>query len=175
MFRALRKSDLRQAVPALVSLTMLAALAAAPHALALQDEISRRRQEYDRERNPVGKAKKLPKLGDAHFAAARQAVREENFPLAITLLQEYRDLVVTTREALIEAVPNPEKKPSGFKQMEIHLRKSLDQMTDIIAEAPASERAPFESIRADLDRLNRQLIRDLFPRQPGAAPPRRNP
>jgi hypothetical protein len=150
-------------------------LAIAPPALTTQDEISRRRQEYERQRDAVGKAKKLPKLGEAHLDAARRAIRDDNIPLAITLLQEHRDLLTSTREALLAAIPNPEKKPSGFKQMEIHVRKSLDQMTDIIAEAPASERAPFEAIRADLDRLNRQLIRDLFPRQPGTAPPRSNP
>lgn len=153
----------------------LSLLACALPSLAVQDEIMRRRQEFDRERDPVNKAKKLPRLGEAHLDAARRALREENIPLAITLLQEHRDLIDSTRQALLAAIPNPEKKPSGFKQMEIHVRKSLDQMTDIIAEAPASERAPFEAIRADLDKINRQLIRDLFPRQPGAAPPRSNP
>jgi len=133
----------------------------------------RRRQEFDRERDPVDKAKKLPKLGEAHFNAARRAIRDDNIPLAITLLQEHRDLIDSTRQALLAAIPNPEKKPSGFKQVEIHVRKSLDQMTDLIAEAPANERAPFEALRSDLDRIGRQLIRDLFPRQPGA-PPRSN-
>jgi hypothetical protein len=150
-------------------------LAAAPSAFPVQDDITRRRQEYDRERDPVDKAKKLPKLGQAHLDAARRAIRDDNIPLAITLLQEHRDLIAATREALLEAVPNPEKKSGGFKQMEIHVRKSLDQMTDIIAEAPASDRAPFEAIRDDLARISRLLIRDLFPRQPGAGPPRSNP
>ena len=152
----------------------LSLLAFPPLSPAAQDDIMRRRQEFDRERDPVDKAKKLPKLGEAHFEAARRAIRDENIPLAITLLQEHRDLIDSTRQALLAAIPNPEKKPSGFKQMEIHVRKSLDQMTDIIAEAPAADRAPFEAIRSDLDKINRQLIRDLFPRQPGAAPPRSN-
>jgi len=163
----------RNGLIALILIT--AVLLAAPDSFAFQDEITRRRQEYDRERDAVGKAKKLPKLGDAHFAAARRALRDENFPLAITLLQDYRDLVSTTRDALLAATPDPEKRPSGFKQMEIHVRKSLDQMADIIGEAPLSERPPFESIRADLEKISKQLIRDLFPRQPGAAPPRSNP
>jgi hypothetical protein len=161
-------------VPFLLALA-LSLLAAAPPALSIQDDITRRRQEYDRERDAVGKAKKLPKLGEAHLEAARRAIRDDNIPLAIALLQEHRDLVAATREALLEAVPNPEKKSGGFKQMEIHVRKSLDQMTDLIAEAPVSDRAPFEAIRDDLARISRLLIRDLFPRQPGAAPPRSNP
>lgn len=174
MFGARCKPVFRRTLRGLPALALTSALVAAAPPPSTQDDIMRRRQEYDRERDPVNKAKRLPRLGEAHIAAARRAIREDNIPLAITLLQEHRDLIDSTRQALLAAIPNPEKKPSGFKQVEIHVRKSLSQMADIIAETPASERAPFEAIRADLDRLNRQLIRDLFPRQPGAAPPRSN-
>lgn len=174
MFGARCKPVLRRFFPGLPALALTSSLLSAAPPPASQDEILRRRQEYDRERDPVNKAKRLPRLGEAHIAAARRAIRDDNVPLAITLLQEHRDLIDSTRQALLAAIPDPEKKPSGFKQVEIHVRKTLAQMADIIAEAPVSERPPLEAIRADLERLNRQLIRDLFPRQPGLAPPRSN-
>ncbi|MGH9816901.1 MAG: hypothetical protein ACRD5F_16785 [Candidatus Acidiferrales bacterium] len=131
------------------------------------DDLARRRRDYEREDDAVGKAKKIPKLGDAQFAAARTAMRDAKYADAVQLLTEYRDLVFTTHEMLLAEVPNPEKKSGGFKHMEIHVRKSLHQLEDIIAAAPLNEREPLEAIRADLEKISRQLIRDLFPRQPG--------
>ncbi len=132
-----------------------------------QDNLARRRAEYDRESDPVDKAKKLPKLGDAQFAAARQAARREDYATAAKRVEEYRDEVARCREALRAAVPNPEKKPAGFKHLEIHVRRSLQRLADLVAAAPLNRRAPFEAVRADLEKLHRQLLLDLFPRQPG--------
>ncbi|MGH9794724.1 MAG: hypothetical protein ACRD5G_08130 [Candidatus Acidiferrales bacterium] len=152
------------------SFTLLFAMALGAAKLpALQDDndLSRRRRDYEREDDAVGKAKKIPKLGDAQFAAARTAMRDAKYADAVQLLTEYRDLVFATHEMLLAEVPNPEKKSSGFKHMEIHVRKSLHQLEDIIAGAPLNEREPLEAIRGDLEKISRQLIRDLFPRQPG--------
>ncbi len=131
------------------------------------EDLARRRRDYEREDDAVGKAKKIPKLGDAQFAAARAAMRDAKYADALQLLTEYRDLVFATHDLLLAEVPNPEKKSGGFKHMEIHVRKSLHQLEDIIAEAPLNEREPLHAIRADLEKISRQLIRDLFPRQPG--------
>jgi len=140
-----------------------------------QDDLARRRREYDSQSTPVGKAKKVPKLGDAQFEAARRAMQDAKYDEALRLLHDYRELVTTTREALLAVVPNPEKKSAGFKQMEIHVRKSLDRMTDIIAETPLEQRATFEALRSELDAISKLLIRDLFPRQPGRTPPGKQP
>lgn len=159
----------RGASPATLAgtLLLLAALAASLSAASLQDDVSRRRRDYDNQRNAVGKAKKVPKLGDAQFAAARAAMRASQYDEALRILTEYRDIVFTTRDLLLAEVPNPEKKSGGFKQMEIHVRKSLESMADIISDAPVMQREAFEAIRNDLDRVNKLLIKDLFPRQPG--------
>jgi len=140
-----------------------------------QDDLARRRREFDSQTTPVAKAKKLPNLGDAQFEAARRAMRDAKFDEALRLLLDYRDLVTSTRQALLAVVPNPEKKSAGFKQMEIHVRKSLDKMTDIVADAPVEQRGLFEAIRADLDAIGKLLIRDLFPRQPGRTPSGKQP
>jgi hypothetical protein len=132
-----------------------------------QDDLARRRAEYDRETNPVNKAKKLPRMGDAQFAAARQAVRREDYAAAAKLVEEYRDEVTRMLEALRAAVSNPERNPAGFKHLEIHVRRSLERLADLIAETPLNHRSPFETVRADLEKVNRQLLLDLFPQQPG--------
>lgn len=159
----------RSAIVSALTLLFAIALGAAKLPASQDDnDLSRRRRDYEREDGAVGKAKKIPKLGDAQFAAARAAMRDAKHADALQLLTEYRDLVVATHEMLLAEVPNPEKKSGGFKQMEIHVRKSLHQLEDIIAGAPLSEREPLEAIHADLEKMSRQLIRDLFPRQPGA-------
>jgi len=126
--------------------------------------------DYDKQKSAVGKAKKVPKLGDAHLNAARAALRGPDPVEALRLMEEYRDIVFSTRELLLAEVPNPEKKSGGFKHMEMHVRRVLHQMEDIIADAPLTLRESFEEVRADLEKIDKLLIRDLFPRQPGLAP-----
>lgn len=167
-----RRGALR-ALPGLALL--LAAAVSAPELVAVQDDIARRRREYDSQTTAVSKARKVPNLGDAQFNAARRAMQDSKFDEALRLLQDYRNVVYSTREALLAAVPNPEKRSNGFKQMEIHVRKSLDKMTDIISNAPLNQREAFQAIRADLEAISKLLIRDLFPRQPGRTPAGKQP
>jgi hypothetical protein len=61
---------------------------------------------------------------------------------------------------------NAEKKPGGFKHLEIHLRQGLRRLEDVIIAIPVKHREPFEAIRKRLEEIDRELIDLLFPRKP---------
>lgn len=135
-----------------------------------QDRLAKQWEEFDKEPDPVRKARRLARLGDAHLAQVLEKTQQKGYAAALQLLERYRLAVRTAHEALKASGRNAEKSPSGFKQLQIHLRKAVLQLNDTILAVPPEGREPFEEIRAELEAINKQLLDMLFPRQPGRKP-----
>ena len=98
-----------------------------------------------------------------------RAAAENNYAGALSLFQQYRDQVNTSHHLLLSSGIDAERKPSGFKDLQISLRENIIRLRDVILSFPSSEQAPFETVEQELERIDRELMNQLFPRQPGAA------
>jgi hypothetical protein len=124
------------------------------------------RGRYTRESDPIRRAKLLPKLGDAEFQEVQKQVTDGSLPDAIAGIRQYRDQVQTCVSDLDAREPDPEKHPSGFKQLQISLRESLRRLDDMMASLTGDEQKQFRELRNDLEKMDRHVIHELFPRQP---------
>ena len=127
---------------------------------------------FDRESDPVRRAKLLPQLGTAEFQDMRTQISAGNYDAALKIYQLYRDQVVETEKTLDAKDPNPAKHSSGYRQLEISVREALRRSDDLAFEIPPEQKAPFSDVRNQLDQIDQRLIRELFPRDqtPGTAP-----
>ncbi len=116
--------------------------------------------------DPVQNAKAVVKQGDVQLAQVRKEVQAENYGEALRVLTQYRDAIKSAYSTLKASGRNAEKKPSGFKNLQIHIRQSIQRLDQTIFSVPVEERAPFEAIRKELDTIDKELIDALFPRQP---------
>ena len=127
--------------------------------------------------DPVQNAKTVVKQGELQLAQVRREVNAENYGEALRFLTEYRDAVKAAHAALKASGRDAEKKPGGFKNLEIHIRQSMQRLEQTILSLPVDEREPFTVIRKELDSIDKELIEVLFPRQPakksGDSKPRR--
>jgi hypothetical protein len=137
---------------------------------APQSHVAQYREQFRRENDPVRKAKLMPRLGDAEFESIRSDAEAGEYDTALQILQNYRDEIASTQKALEGRGIDPEKKPAGFKELQISVRESLHRLSEILAGMTADHQAPFESVRKDLEQINRSLVHELFPRQPGSSP-----
>ncbi len=144
-----------------VSLTLVA---------VAQDHLAELQAQFNQESDPVRKAKALMKFGDAQFELLGKQADAGNYGEALHVLQEYREEVKVTHAALKATGLDAEKKPGGFKQLQIHVRKSLRKLNQTITSLPYKERDPFEAIRRELEEIDKELVDMLFPRQPGRRP-----
>jgi hypothetical protein len=135
-----------------------------------QDRVAQLQAEFERESDPVRKAKLVPKLGDAQFAQARRALQADDYAQALQVLQQYRDEVRTAHAALKATGVNAEEKPNGFKQLQIHARKGVREMDQIVLDLPVEQRDAFQAVRRDVAAIEKELFDMLFPRQPGKGP-----
>jgi hypothetical protein len=127
------------------------------------------RTRFASESDAVRRAKLMVPLGDAEFQEIRKRIDDGKLDDALAILREYRDEAQSCQKELDAKGVDPEKRPSGFKQLQISLRESLRRLDDLLANLSADEQKPFLDLRKDIDQLDRHLIRELFPRQPGAA------
>jgi hypothetical protein len=116
--------------------------------------------------DPVRQAKNVVRQGELQLEQVRREVRDENYDEALRVLREYRDAVKSAHAALKASRKDAEKKPGGFKNLQIHIRQNIPRLEQTILTVPVEQREPFEAIRKELDTIDRELIDALFPRQP---------
>jgi hypothetical protein len=138
--------------------------------VAAQDRVAALQTEFDRETNAVRKAKLIHKLGDAQFQEARRYGDAGDYDAVAKWMESYRDDAETALAALKAFHPDGERHPEGYKEMHIHMRKSLRVLEETILETPDSYRARLEAVRKDLIGVEDQLMAALFPRPPGKSP-----
>lgn len=117
--------------------------------------------------DPITRARAFPRYGETLIRQAREAARNSEYEKTEKILTEYRDAVKQLHEDLRQRVSNPEKKPNGFKQLQIHVRRTLKELDDIVAAIPANLHPPFKFLQKEIEKVDRALIEDLFPRRPG--------
>jgi hypothetical protein len=135
-----------------------------------QGKIADLRAHLASEPSPVNKAKLMPQLGDAEFAAVDKDVTQGKLPEALDVLQHYREEVDTCDKGLSAMGVDAEKHPAGFKQLQFSLRDSLRRLDVVIVNMTSDEQPPFLAIRADLAEVNLRLIQHLFPHDSPAKP-----
>jgi hypothetical protein len=142
--------------------------------LAAQDRMAAELARYDQETDPVRKARALAKLGDDQIDEARKQLKAGDDVASLHILEQYRDEIQHTAEALKATGLDAEKKPAGFKELQISLRECVRRVDDLILSLPVDKRPFFREVRTDLVKTQNELIDALFPRQPDRNPKKPN-
>ncbi len=125
---------------------------------------------FDHEEDAVRKAKLLQKLGDAQFDALHAAEKTEDYNTAGLTLEKYRDNVHAALAGLKKVHPDAERQSNGYRQLQMHVNRGIREVEDALRGAPEEFKPPLQLVRMDLTGMNDELLRLLFPRQPGAKP-----
>jgi hypothetical protein len=148
----------------LLSLVVCAGMARAQQP---QDRMQEYKDKYEKETDPVRKAKALGNYGDAQIQHFVREAAAENFDAASALLTAYRNEVRTVFDALKATGIDAEKKSDGFKELEYHLRKTLWQIDRTLPSIPFDRREALQEMHDELGRIHTELIHLLFPREAG--------
>ena len=152
----------------LLGISMIAGVCLAS---AVADDIGQLQSRFDRETNSVRKAKLLEKLGDAQMEQTRRASQAGDYSTIGLVLEKYRDNARAAVDALRRDHPDAERHTGGYKQLQIHVHKSLRDVDEILVIAPEEYRPPVEIVRRDLAALDDELLNLLFPRRPEGKKP----
>jgi len=140
---------------------------------AAPDDVNTLQARFDRETNSVHKAKLLEKLGDAQLELTRRASQANDFKTIGLVMEKYRDNARAAIEALKKDHRDAEHHTNGYKQLQIHVHKSLREVDETLVVAPEEYRPPLEVVRSDLANMDDELLELLFPRHPVEKKPAR--
>jgi len=143
---------------------LLAALVVSP--ASPLDRTPEIRARFERETNPVHKAKLMQKLGAAEFKAIEKDVANSQFAMAAGVLHQYSAEAQQCSKELDATGVSAENKPDGFKQLQISVRESLQRLDRLISTMTADQQVPLRADRNRLEELNSHLLQELFPRAP---------
>lgn len=132
-------------------------------ALAATDTVSQLQERFDRESNSVRKAKLLEKLGDAQMEETRRASQANDFTTVGLIMEKYRDNARAATDALKKEHPDAERHTNGYKQLQIHVHKSIRELDEMLVIAPEPYRPPLDLVRRDLTAIDDELLKLLFP------------
>lgn len=140
------------------------------------DNLGELQARFDRETNAVHRAKLLEKLGNRQFEEARRAFKVNDLVAVGIVLEKYRDNVRVALEGLRKKHADAERQSNGYRQLEIHVRRGIREVDEILVRVPEQYQPPLQIVRGDLDSMDRELIRMLFrhpgePSLPSPAPP----
>ncbi|MGA7915268.1 MAG: hypothetical protein WCA00_08545 [Candidatus Acidiferrales bacterium] len=140
-----------------------------------QDRVPELRARFQSETNPVHKAKMIPRLADAEFSDIQNQVAAGNLADAAAIAAQVRDEARTAQAALDGTKRDAEKHPEGYRQLQISVRESVRRLNDLLTGMAGDEQKPFQEARDDLEKMDRQLIHQLFPDRPKASATPANP
>jgi hypothetical protein len=147
-----------------IRIGLIAALAlCAP--LAAQDRLAEDLAKYQHESDPVRKSRALAKLGDEQVELAKKQLKDDEVA-SLHTLEQYRDEVHDMVSALHGTGVDAERKPAGFKELQISLRETIRHIDDLILTLNVDKRPFFRVVRNDLFSDQNELIDELFPRKP---------
>jgi hypothetical protein len=134
------------------------------------DKLAELQSHFDHETNAVRKVKALEKLGDAEFEEIRRAGTAGDYNSVGFTLEKYRDNVRAALDALKKEHPDAERQSNGYRQLEIHVRKGIHEVDEILLLAPEQYDPPIRLVRRDLVAFDDEMLRMLFPRRPEPPP-----
>ncbi|HUO35512.1 MAG TPA: hypothetical protein VMU43_11020 [Candidatus Acidoferrum sp.] len=132
--------------------------------LPSQDHTAELAAKFDRETNPVHKAKLMPDLGNGEFQEIQTQAAAGNYEAALKTLALYHNQVAATEKALDATGADPAKHSSGYRQLEISVREALRRLDDIDFSLPVDQKKAFTDIHDQLQQTDQRLLRELFPR-----------
>jgi len=138
---------------------------------AQRNEIAALQERFDRETDPVHKAKLMQRLGVDEFDTIEKEVNDGSLPEAARILEQYREEARSCVEGLDAKKINAAKHSSGFKQLQISLQEALRRLDEILPALTADQQPAFIAARSEIQEMNDHLVQELFPGGPLGNPP----
>ena len=139
--------------------------------LAVADEPAQLRQQLQQTTDAVERAKLTAKLGDELLKQMGVEYKAKNYEAGDQVLQEYLTAVRAAYQGLKATGRNARKKPAGFKQLEIHLRKSGRVIDDLSKLVPVDQREPLQQAVDEVATIRSSLLEALMEGKKNPTPP----
>ena len=157
-------------------LIVMAATSCAVRTVALQPQIDKRLERLDRDReklkrttDPVDRTKIDIDISEILLSLVGDAVKSGEPEVLGRRLSEYVETIQDAHQAMMKTGRDAHRKPKGFKDLEISLRRQIRILDDIGRGLTFDQREPVEKAKQQASDIRDDLLKALFgePNAPG--------
>lgn len=142
---------------------LLAAVLSVPLAAA-SDTLQELRDKLARERDADDRAKITVEIGEALLGQIAEALKKPDLEAGRTLLDEYVKTMRQAYEDLEASGRDARRKPKGFKDLEIHLRRSHKDLDELGHLLSFDELEPLRKAMEEIEDIREKLLENLMSR-----------
>jgi hypothetical protein len=153
-------------------LVLLAATSCAVRTSSLQAQYDKRLERLEKEKeklkrltDPVDRAKTDIAISEILLSLAGDAVRTGEPEVLEKRLSEYRDTIQDAHQTLVNTGRDAHRKPNGFKDLEIALRRQIRMLDDIGRGLTFDQREPVDKAKQQASDIRDDLLKALFGEQ----------
>jgi len=150
------------------SLTLLLVLSLGSHAVQPNKQLERLQKEKSsltRQTDPVGRTKTEIKISEILLGLIGDAVQSGNMESMQKYIGEYVGAIEDAHQTMMKTGRDAHRKPGGFKDLEIALRRHVRQLVDIGKSLTYDERAPLDKAKEEAIDIRDDLLKALFGEQ----------
>ena len=129
------------------------------------ERLQKEREKLVRQTDPVGRTKTQIKVAEVLLTLVSDAVQSGEPEVMEKRLGEYMAAIQNAHDTMMKTGRDAHKKPGGFKDLEIALRRHIRQLEDIGKGLSFDQRDPVDKARAEAAEIRDDLLKALFGEQ----------
>jgi hypothetical protein len=129
------------------------------------EQLRKEREKLERQTDPVGRTKTQIKISEILLTFISDAVQSGETEVMDKRLGEYVAAIQDAHDTMMKTGRDAHKKPGGFKDLEIALRRHLRQLEDIGKGLAFDQREAVDKAREEAGDIRDDMLKALFGEQ----------
>ena len=129
------------------------------------ERLQKERANLTRQTDPVGRTKTQIKISEVLLTLISNAVQAGDMDLMQKYIGEYLVTIEDAHQTMMKTGRDAHRKPGGFKDLEIALRRHVRQLVDIGKALTFDEREPLDKAKEEAIDIRDDLLKALFGEQ----------
>jgi hypothetical protein len=129
------------------------------------ERLQKERDKLTRLTDPVDRTKTDIAISEILLSLASEAIKTGEPEMLGKRLNEYMDTIRDAHETMMKTGRDAHRKPKGFKDLEIALRRQIRVLDDLAHSVSFDQRDPVEKAKAQASDLREELLKALFGEQ----------
>jgi len=129
------------------------------------ERLQKEKANLTRQTDPVGRTKTEIKISEVLLTLISDAVQAGDMELMQKYISEYLAAIQDAHQTMMKTGRDAHRKPGGFKDLEIALRRHVRQLVDIGKALTFDEREPLDKAKEEAIDIRDDLLKALFGEQ----------
>ena|SRR6187399_884218 len=130
--------------------------------------LQKERVNLSKTNDPVGRTKTQIKISNLLLTLLTDAARDGNDKLVEQHLNDYSNTISDAHLTMMKSGKDAHKHPSGYKDLEISLRKQQRQLSDAAKLVDIDSRDEVDRVRKQASDISDQLVKTMLLKEPNA-------